>query len=56
MTRLRDSAWPIADALPVEAFDAYGATARTLRSFIGSYQELLRKVTDSLIPDPDVRR
>jgi transaldolase len=44
------------DALPVEAFDAYGATARTLRSFIGSYQELLRKVTDSLIPDPDVRR
>jgi len=44
------------DALPVEAFDAYGATARTLRSFIGSYQELLRKVADSLIPDPDVLR
>lgn len=44
------------DALPVAAFDAYGATARTLRSFIGSYQELVKRVTDALIPDPDARR
>jgi transaldolase len=44
------------DALAVEEFDACGATARTLRSFIGSYQDLLTKVTDALIPDPDVRR
>ena len=36
-------------------FDTYGATARTLRSFIGSYQDLLTRVTDALIPDPDVR-
>lgn len=43
-------------ALPIEEFDAYGATARTLRSFIASYQDLLREVSDALIPDPDRRR
>jgi transaldolase len=44
------------DGLAVSEFDGYGATARTLRTFIGSYQELLREVTDALVPDPDRRR
>ena len=44
------------DGLGIDAFDAYGATARTLRAFIASYQELLAHVTDALIPNPDTRR
>ena len=44
------------DGLTVAEFDLYGATSRTLRTFIGSYQELLREVTDALLPDPDRRR
>lgn len=43
------------DGLSVAEFDAYGGTARTLRTFIGSYQELLNGVTDALIPNPDKR-
>ena len=37
-------------------FDTFGATARTLRGFIGSYHELLHQVTDALIPNPDKQR
>ncbi len=44
------------DGLAVAEFDSFGATARTLRSFIGSYQELIHQVTDALIPNPDKRR
>ncbi len=44
------------DGLSVSEFDSFGATARTLRSFIASYHELLRLVTDALVPNPDVRR
>lgn len=43
------------DGLAVGEFDAFGPTARTLRSFIASSQELVRLVTDALIPDPDKR-
>jgi transaldolase len=39
--------------LSVEEFDSYGATARTLRTFVGSYAELLACVRDFMIPDPD---
>jgi transaldolase len=42
-----------ADGMCVEEFDAYGATARTLRTFIGSYHELVGLVRDFMIPDPD---
>ena len=35
-------------------FDSYGATARTLRGFLGSYYELLSFVRDLRLPDPDV--
>ena len=40
--------------MTVEEFDSYGATVRTLRSFIGSYQELVATVRDFMLPDPDV--
>ena len=39
--------------LAVEEFDSYGATVRTLRTFIGSYAELLAFVRDFMLPDPD---
>ena len=41
------------DGLTVTEFDTFGGTARTLRAFIASYQELLHEVTDALIPNPD---
>jgi transaldolase len=44
------------DGLTPAEFDGYGATARTLRGFIASYQELLHQVTDALIPNPDKKR
>ena len=44
------------DAIAVDEFDAYPATARTLRTFIASYHELLHQVGDALIPNPDVAR
>jgi transaldolase len=41
------------DGLPAAEFDTYPASARTLRTFIGSYHELLHQVTDALVPNPD---
>ena len=41
------------DGLQIAEFDRFGATARTLRSFIASYAELVAHVTDALIPNPD---
>jgi transaldolase len=41
------------DGLTIAEFDGFGGTARTLRTFIASYQELLHEVTDALIPNPD---
>jgi transaldolase len=35
-------------------FDSFGATRRTLRTFIGSYYELVGIVRDVRLPDPDV--
>jgi transaldolase len=42
------------DGLSVEEFDTFGATRRTLRGFIASYQDLVAVVRDAMIPDPDV--
>ena len=36
-------------------FDRFGATVRTLRTFIGSYAELLACVRDFMLPDPDLK-
>jgi transaldolase len=41
------------DGMTRQEFDHYGATARTLRTFIGSYAELLACVRDFMLPDPD---
>ncbi len=43
------------DGLAVDQFDAYGATVRTLRGFIGSYWELVGTIDGILLPNPDVR-
>ena len=39
--------------LALEEFDRFGATVRTLRTFIGSYADLLACVRDFMLPDPD---
>jgi transaldolase len=43
------------DGMRPEEFDAFGATARTLRSFIESYHDLTAVVRDFMLPDPDVK-
>ena len=43
------------DGLSVQQFASYGATVRTLRSFIKSYHDLVGAVRDVVLPDPDVR-
>jgi transaldolase len=43
------------DGLAPEEFDGFGATRRTLRTFIASYRELLAVVRDFMLPDPDKR-
>jgi transaldolase len=40
--------------LAVEEFDRYGATVRTLRAFIGSYYDLLARVREFMLPNPEV--
>jgi len=40
------------NGMAVEEFDGYGATVRTLRTFIGAYYELLSFVRDFMLPDP----
>ena len=42
------------DGMTVEEFDSFGATVRTLRQFIGSYQDLVATVRDFMLPNPDV--
>jgi len=43
------------DGMTVAEFDTFGPTARTLRQFIGSYQELVALVRDFMLPNPDVK-
>ncbi len=43
------------DGLTVAEFDTYGATIRTLRSFIASYWDLVRSVDEIMLPNPDLR-
>jgi len=43
------------DGLAVEEFDTYGATVRTVRTFIASYHDLAATVRDVMLPDPDRR-
>jgi transaldolase len=41
------------DGLKSADFDSYGATARTLRAFIGSYHDLMAAIRDIMLPNPD---
>jgi transaldolase len=43
------------DGLTIDEFDGWGPTVRTLRTFVGSYHELLHHVSDAVLPDPDRR-
>ncbi|MGZ6268828.1 MAG: transaldolase family protein [Candidatus Limnocylindrales bacterium] len=43
------------DGLTPPEFDAYGATARTLRGFIKSYHDLVGVIRNIVLPDPDMR-
>jgi len=36
-----------------EEFDSFGATVRTLRGFIASYQDLVAVIRDFMLPNPD---
>jgi transaldolase len=39
--------------MTVDEFDDFGATRRTLRTFIASYQDLVATVRDFMLPNPD---
>jgi transaldolase len=41
------------DGLPLDEFDSYGATRRTLRQFIAACHDLDGLVRDFLVPNPD---
>ena len=41
------------DGMKPEEFEHYGASARTLRSFIGGYADLLATIREFMIPNPD---
>jgi transaldolase len=43
------------DGLSPDEFDTFGPSARTLRTFIGSYHDLLHQVGDVLVPNPDLK-
>lgn len=42
------------DGLSTEEFDSYGATVRTLRSFIAGFYDLVSVIRDFMLPNPDV--
>ena len=41
------------DGLRIDEFDDYGATRRTLRTFIESYHDLIGAVREVMLPNPD---
>ena len=41
------------DGMRPDEFDAYGATVRTLRQFIGAYRDLQATIRDFILPNPD---
>ncbi len=43
------------DGMVPAEFEGYGASARTLRTFIKSYHDLQAAIRDLVLPDPDVR-
>jgi transaldolase len=43
------------DGMVPDEFEAFGASARTLRTFVKSYHDLQAAIRDLVLPDPDVR-
>ncbi len=43
------------DGLMPEEFEGFGASSRTLRTFVKSYHDLQAAIRDLVLPDPDVR-
>lgn len=43
------------DGMIADEFESYGASARTLRTFVKSYHDLMGAIRDVVLPDPDVR-
>jgi transaldolase len=43
------------DGMSIDEFDAYGATVRTLRGFIGAVHDLTGVIRDVMLPNPDVK-
>ena len=43
------------DGMTPDEFEAFGASARTLRTFVKSYHDLQAAIRDLVLPDPDVR-
>jgi transaldolase len=41
------------DGMTVDEFDSFGATVRTLRGFVASYQDLCAQVREVMLPNPD---
>ncbi len=44
------------DGMTPDEFEGFGASARTLRTFIASYHDLQAAIRDLVLPNPDVRR
>jgi transaldolase len=42
------------DGLTVSAFDTFGATVRTLRSFIEGWHSFVAVMRDFMLPNPDL--
>jgi transaldolase len=42
------------DGMKVEEFDSFGATVRTLRSFISSWHDFVSLIREFMLPNPDV--
>ena len=44
-----------ADGMSPEDFDSYGATVRTLRAFLSSYEDLAAVIRGFMLPNPDIK-
>lgn len=44
------------NGMSVEEFDTYGATVRTLRSFIQGWHDFVAVIRDFMLPNPDVKK
>ena len=43
------------DGMKPEEFDSFGATVRTLRQFISSYEDLAATIREFMLPNPDLK-